>query len=141
MQCKLMQPIFIAASEIKFKETDEGFFVEGFVISDKINQNGWMVTREANQLDGKTLEGKPDIIFYKDGRLDHTTGSTYEKSIEAAEPFRKGTMKKIIGTDTGIRLTTISKIEDPDTTRKIKNEISSLPPHYFRNIFLFFFII
>ena len=122
MQCKLMQPIFIAATEIKFKETDEGFFVEGFVISDKINQNGWMVTREANQIDGHTFEGKPDIVFFKDGRLDHTTGPTYEESIKAQEPFRKGTMKKIVGTDTGVRLIAISKILDPKIADKIRRK-------------------
>ncbi len=122
MQCKLMQPIFIAASEITFKETDEGFLVEGFLISDKINQNGWMVTAEANQLDGQDFVGKPDIFFIKDGRLDHTTGDTLESSLKVQEPFRKGTMQKILGTDTGRRLVAISKIEDPEIIRRIKNK-------------------
>lgn len=117
-----MQPIFMAASEIVFTETDEGFFVEGFLISDKINQNGWMVTQEANQKDGHEWKGRPDIFFIKDGRLDHTTGDSFETSMEAQEPFRKGTMQKILGLDVGRRLTSISKIEDPDIIRRIKNK-------------------
>jgi len=117
-----MQPVFMAASEITFTETDEGFFVEGFLISDKINANGWMVTREANQKDGHEWKGRPDIFFIKDGRLDHTTGNSFEASMEAQEPFRKGTMQKILGLDIGRRLTSISKIEDPDIIRRIKNK-------------------
>ena len=117
-----MQPVFMAASEITFTETDEGFFVEGFLISDKINQNGWMVTQEANQLDGAEWKGQPDIYFIKDGRPDHTTGDSYEASITAQEPFRKGTMQKILGVDIGKRLISISKIEDPDIIQRIKNK-------------------
>ena len=122
MQCKLMQPVFVAASEITFKETDEGFLVEGFLISNKLNQNGWMVTREANQKDGHEWKGQPDIVFIKGGRLDHTTGSTFKKSIEAQEPFRKGTMQKVLGLESGTRLSVISKIDDPITIEKIKRK-------------------
>lgn len=117
-----MQPIYMAASKIKFTETDEGFLVEGFLISNKLNANGWMVTREANKIDGHEWKGQPDIYFIKNGRPDHTTGDSYEASIEAQEPFRKGTMQKILGLDTGTRLSSISKIEDPDIAQRIKNK-------------------
>jgi flagellar biosynthesis GTPase FlhF len=132
LTCSLSQPIFIASSEVTFIENEDGFFVEAFLISNKLNQNGWMVTAEANKLDGEDFVGKPDIVFYKDGKRDHTTGDTYEKSLEVQEPYRKGTMQKVSGTDTGIKLTTISKITDPDTQEKIrKHEIKFVSPAVF----------
>ena len=132
-QCKLQQPIFCAASKISFKETKEGFFVEGFLISEKLNANNWMVPREANQKDGQDFVGKPDIVFINDdGKRDHTTGDTLEESLKVQEPFRKGTMQKVMGTDVGKKLTTISKIEDPDTIAKIKSgEIKFVSPAIF----------
>jgi len=91
-----------------------------------------MVTAEANKLDGHEFVGKPDIVFWKDGKRDHTTGPTYEKSLEVQEPYRKGTMQKVMGTDTGIKLTTISKITDPETQDKIrKKEIKFVSPAVF----------
>ena len=122
MACQLMKPIFCAAEEIKFTETEEGFFVEGFLISNKLNANGWMVTREANKKDGHEWKGQPDIFFMKDGRMDHTTGATFEESTAAQEPFRVGTHQKVLGLEAGTRLSVISKIEDPEIQRKIRNK-------------------
>ena len=130
--CKLNSPVFLASSEIKFKETEDGFFLESFLISNKMNQNGWMVTAEANRLDGQDFVGKPDIVFFKDGKRDHTTADTYEESLKVQEPFRKGTMQKVMGDDTGIELTTVSKIEDEETIAKIKSkEIQFVSPAVF----------
>ena len=121
-QCKLEKPIFIAASKFTFKETDEGFFIETFLISNRINANGWMITADANKQDGKTFEGRPDIVFFNEKKQrDHTVGDTLESSLKVQEPFRKGTMLKVLGTDTGKKLTSVDKIDDKDTIGKIKS--------------------
>ncbi len=118
-----MQPVYCAAEEIKFTETDEGFLVEGFLISNKLNANGWMVTREANKIDGHEWKGQPDILFIgDDGRMDHTVGDTLESSLAAQEPFRVGTHQKVLGVEDGVRLSVISKIKDPEVQRKIRNK-------------------
>lgn len=131
--CNLQKPIFIAATKFTFKETKEGFFTEAFLINDRLNANNWMVTAEANRLDGQDFVGKPDIVFLNDkGQRDHTTGETLEKSLDAQEPFRKGTMMSVKGTDTGRKLTTVSKVEDKDTQRKIKShDIQYVSPAIF----------
>jgi len=131
--CNLQQPIFIAATEFTFKDTKDGFLTEAFLISDRLNANNWMVTAEANRLDGQDFVGKPDIVFLNDkGERDHTTGDTLQKSLDAQEPFRKGTMLTVKGTDTGRKLTTVSKITDKDTQRRIKSrEIRFVSPAIF----------
>ncbi len=119
--CKLDQPVFVGATEFEFEETEDGFFVHTFVISNQVNANQWMVTNEANRKDGKTFEGKPDILFINDkGIKDHTTGKTEEESLRVQEPFRKGTIKKIKGTDVGRKLTATSIIEDEKTKQLIR---------------------
>ena len=98
MSCDLSKPVFLAAQEItSFKETPDGFFLESFLISDKLNLNDWQVTAEANQKDGESFIGKPDIIFINNGKRDHTTGPTLEESLKIQEPFRKGTILKVMG--------------------------------------------
>ena len=120
--CSLESPIFTAATEFEFEDTEDGFFVHAFLISDKVNANNWMVTREANRLDGQDFVGKPDIVFINDkGIRDHSTGSTLEESRRVQEQFRKGTIRTVKGTDTGKRLSTTSKIDDADTIAKIKS--------------------
>ncbi|KKN75416.1 hypothetical protein LCGC14_0380370 [marine sediment metagenome] len=123
MECNLKKPIYLAATKFTFTETKDGFFLDGFLISDKINANGWMATANANKLDGQDFVGKPDIEFINPkGKRDHTTGDTVEKSLKAQEPFRKGTIKIVKGTDDGIRLTAVSQITDPLVIQKIKNK-------------------
>lgn len=131
--CKLDQPVFVGATEFEFEETEDGFFVHHFVISNKVNANNWMVTSDANRLDGKDFEGKPDIVFINEkGQRDHTTGRTKEESLKVQEPFRKGTIKKIKGTDTGRKLTSSALIEDEDTKAKIRSgEIKFVSPAIF----------
>jgi len=131
--CSLESPIYSAATEFEFEETDEGFFVHAFLISNRVNANNWMVTSEANRLDGEDFLGKPDIVFINDkGIRDHTTGKTLEESIRVQEPFRKGTIRTVKGTDNGIRLTSTSKITDADTISKIKSgEIKFVSPAIF----------
>jgi len=124
LPCDLSKPVFLAAQEITgFKETDEGFFLESFLISDKLNLNDWEVTAEANQKDGNDFVGKPDIVFMKDGKRDHTTGPTLEESLKVQEPFRKGTIKKVMGTELGTKLHSVSKIIDPETQDLIRKKI------------------
>ena len=101
MPCNLMQPVFIAVEEIEFEENEDGFFVPGHLISDRLNANGWMVTKEANRLDGQTFVGRPDIEFFNsDGERDHTTGDTFEESLKNQEPFKVGVMRKMESTKT-----------------------------------------
>ena len=120
--CKLDQPVFVGATEFEFEETEEGFLVHTFVISNQVNANNWMVTNDANRQDGKDFEGKPDILFINEkGIKDHTTGKTKEESLRVQEPFRKGTIKKIKGTDVGRKLTATSKIDDEKTKQLIRS--------------------
>ncbi len=120
--CKLDQPVFVGATEFEFEETEDGFFVHTFVISNQVNANNWMVTNEANRKDGKDFEGKPNILFINEkGIKDHTTGKTLEESRKVQEPFRKGTIKIIKGTDVGRKLTATSKIEDEKTKQLIRS--------------------
>ena len=128
------QPIFLAAHKIKsFEETPEGFMLECFLINTKLNQNDWMVTAEANKQDGHTFKGRPDIEFINDkGQRDHTVGKSFEDSLRAQEPFRVGTINKIMGTETGEKLTSVSLIKDPEVIRKIKSrEVSYVSPAVF----------
>ena len=131
--CSLENPIFTAATEFEFEENEKGFFVHAFLISNRVNANNWMVTSEANRLDGEDFVGKPDIVFVNDkGIRDHTTGKTLEESRRIQEPFRKGTIQTVKGTDKGNRLTTTSKIIDADTIAKIKSgEIKFVSPAIF----------
>jgi hypothetical protein len=137
LPCNLSQPVYLATEEISgFKETDEGFFLESFLISDKQNLNDWQVTAEANQKDGHTFVGKPDILFIKDGKKDHTTGPTLEDSLKIQEPFRKGTIKKVLGTELGTKLHSVSKIEDPEVQELIRRkEIRFVSPAVFPRSF------
>ena len=120
--CSLKKPVYIAATEFTFEETDEGFFVHSFLISNRVNMNNWMVTSDANIQDGKDFEGKPDILFVNEkGVRDHTTGKTKEESLKVQEPFRKGTIETVQGLDRGVKLTSVDKIEDPQTIAEIKS--------------------
>ena len=133
--CKsLDHPVFLAAQKIKgFEETDEGFLLECFLINDKVNQNDWVVTADANLQDAHTFEGRPDIEFFnEDGKRDHTVGKSFEDSIRVQEPFRKGTMRKVIVKQEGKEVTSISLITDRDIIRKIKShEIEFVSPAVF----------
>lgn len=131
---RLEAPVFLAAQKIKsFEETPEGFMLECFLINTKINANDWMVTADANIQDGKTFEGRPDIEFINpEGKRDHTVGKSFEESIAVQEPFRKGTIQKVLGTETGEKLTSISLITDSDVIRKIKShELQFVSPAVF----------
>ena len=133
--CKsLDHPVFLAAQKIKgFEETDEGFLLECFLINDKVNQNDWVVTADANLQDAHTFEGRPDIEFFNEnGKRDHTVGKSFEDSIRVQEPFRKGTMRKVIVKQEGKEVTSISLITDKEIIKKIKSkEISYVSPAVF----------
>ena len=123
--CKsLDHPVFLAAQKIKgFEETDEGFLLECFLINDKVNQNDWVVTADANLQDAHTFEGRPDIEFFNEnGKRDHTVGKSFEDSIRVQEPFRKGTMRKVIVKQEGKEVTSISLITDKEIIKKIKSK-------------------
>ena len=123
MSC-VIKPIHFAASKftvIDEFEGEKGFFLRGFLINNKMNANGWMVTNQANINDGKDFVGKPDIEFLLDGKRDHTVGDTLQESLKLQEPFRKGTIIKVIDVDgKGTKLEAISKITDPKTIKNIK---------------------
>jgi len=123
MSCKI-KPIHFAASKftvIDEFEGEKGFFLKGFLINNKMNANGWMVTNQANINNGEDFIGKPDIEFLKDGKRDHTVGDTLEESLKLQEPFRKGTIIKVIDVDgKGTKLEAVSKITDPKTIKNIK---------------------
>lgn len=123
MSCKI-QPIHFAASKftvIDEFEGEKGFFLKGFLINNKMNANGWMVTNQANINNGKDFVGKPDIEFFKDGNRDHTVGDTLQESLRLQEPFRKGTIIKVIDVDgRGTKLEAISRITDTKTIKNIK---------------------
>ena len=124
MPCKL-QPVLFAASKFTVLtefEGKKGFFLRGFLINNKMNANGWSVTNNANVLDGKTFLSMPDIEFFNaDRKRDHTVGDTFDESVRLQEPFRKGTILKIIDVDgKGTLLDAVSEITDIETTKNIK---------------------
>lgn len=123
MTCKLQPVLFTATKFTVLDEFDgkKGLFLRGFLVNNKMNQNGWMVTNQANIEDGKTFLGRPDIEFFNNGKRDHTVGDTFEESLKIQEPFTKGTILKIIDVDgKGTKLEAISEITDTETKKNIR---------------------
>ena len=120
--CKL-QTLYFAATEFEVLdefEGEKGFFIKSFLINNKLNLNDWEVTKEANRLDGPEFKGMPGIEFFNKGRRDHTVGSTYAEALKLQSPHAKGIIRKVIGTETGEKLTQISRIFDEEMEAKIK---------------------
>jgi len=120
--CKL-QTLYFAATEFEVLdefEGEKGFFIKSFLINNKLNLNDWEVTEEANRLDGPEFKGMPGIEFFNKGRRDHTVGSTYVEALRLQSPHAKGIIRKVIGTETGEKLTQVSRIFDEEMIEKIK---------------------
>jgi len=120
--CKL-QTLYFAATEFEVLEDfegEKGFFIKSFLINNKLNLNDWEVTEEANRLDGPEFKGMPGIEFFNKGRRDHTVGSTYAEALRLQSPHAKGIIRKVIGTETGEKLTQISRIFDEEMIAKIR---------------------
>jgi len=120
--CKL-QTLYFAATEFEVLdefEGEKGFFIKSFLINNKLNLNDWEVTEEANRLDGPEFKGMPGIEFFNKGRRDHTVGSTYAEALKLQSPHAKGIIRKVIGTETGEKLTQISRIFDVEMIDKIR---------------------
>lgn len=120
--CKL-QALYFAATEFEVLdefEGEKGFFIKSFLINNKLNLNDWEVTEEANRLDGPEFKGMPGIEFFNKGRRDHTVGSTYTEALRLQSPHAKGIIRKVLGTETGEKLTQISRIFDEEMIVKIK---------------------
>ena len=121
--CKL-QPLYFATT--KFEVLDEfegekGTFIKSFLISNKLNLNDWEVTALANRLDGPEFKGMPGIEFFNKGRRDHTVGDTYESALRLQSPHAKGIIRKVLGTETGEKLTQISRIFDEKMIKKLQD--------------------
>jgi len=120
--CKL-QTLYFAATEFEVLdefEGEKGFFIKSFLINNKLNLNDWEVTEEANRLDGPEFKGMPGIEFFNKGRRDHTVGRTYTEALRLQSPHAKGIIRKVIGTETGEKLTQVSRIFDEEMIAKIK---------------------
>jgi len=120
--CKL-QTLYFAATEFEVLdefEGEKGFFIKSFLINSKLNLNDWEVTEKANRLDGPEFKGMPGIEFFNKGRRDHTVGSTYAEALKLQSPHAKGIIRKVIGTETGEKLTQVSRIFDEEMIAKIK---------------------
>lgn len=120
--CKL-QTLYFAATEFEVLdefEGESGFFIKSFLINNKLNLNDWEVTEEANRLDGPEFKGMPGIEFFNNGRRDHTVGNTYEEALRLQSPHAKAIIRKVIGTETGEKLTQISRIFDDEMITKIR---------------------
>jgi len=133
--CSISKPIFLTARKfevVKEYKGAKGFFIKTFLIDSTTNLNDWEVTARANMLDGGTFIGRPGILFEKDGRRDHTSGTTLESSLAAQKPFRKADILEVGGTKDGIRLTQVSEITDRETQRLIENhDIEFISPAIF----------
>lgn len=71
----------------------DGMFVEGFLLSDKRNKNGWRATWESIQKYYTDFMGRPGIEYFKckgsQCDRDHTVGTTYRKNMSAQELYRE----------------------------------------------------
>jgi len=132
--CKL-QALYFAATEFEVLdefEGESGTFIKSFLINNKLNLNDWEVTEEANRLDGPEFKGMPGIEFFNKGRRDHTVGSTYAEALKLQSPHAKAIIRKVLGTETGEKLTQISRVFDEDIIKKLRNkEIKFVSPAIF----------
>ncbi len=132
--CKL-QPLYFAATEFEVLdefEGESGTFIKSFLINNKLNLNDWQVTEEANRLDGPEFKGMPGIEFFNKGRRDHTVGNTYAQALQLQTPHAKAIIRKVLGTETGEKLTQISRVFDEEIIKKLRNhEIKFVSPAIF----------
>lgn len=132
--CKL-QALYFAATEFEVLdefEGEQGTFIKSFLINNKLNLNDWEVTEEANRLDGPEFKGMPGIEFFNKGRRDHTVGNTYAEALRLQTPHAKAIIRKVLGTETGEKLTQISRVFDEEIIKKLRNkEIKFVSPAIF----------
>ena len=132
--CKL-QALYFAATEFEVLdefEGESGTFIKSFLINNKLNLNDWEVTEEANRLDGPEFKGMPGIEFFNKGRRDHTVGNTYAEALRLQSPHAKAIIRKVLGTETGEKLTQISRVFDEEIIKKLRNkEIKFVSPAIF----------
>jgi len=132
--CKL-QALYFAATEFEVLdefEGEQGTFIKSFLINSKLNLNDWEVTEEANRLDGPDFKGMPGIEFFNKGRRDHTVGNTYAQALHLQTPHAKAIIRKVLGTETGEKLTQISRVFDEEIIKKLRNhEIKFVSPAIF----------
>jgi len=132
--CKL-QTLYFAATEFEILdefEGEAGTFIKSFLINNKLNLNDWEVTEEANRLDGPEFKGMPGIEFFNKGKRDHTVGSTYAEALQLQSPHAKAIIRKVLGTETGEKLTQISRVFDEEIIKKLrKKEIKFVSPAIF----------
>ena len=132
--CKL-QALYFATTEFEVLdefEGEQGTFIKSFLINNKLNLNDWEVTEEANRLDGPDFKGMPGIEFFNKGRRDHTVGNSYTQALHLQMPHEKAIIRKVLGTETGEKLTQISRVFDKEIIKKIRNhEIKFVSPAIF----------
>jgi len=132
--CKL-QALYFASTEFEVLdefEGEQGTFIKSFLINNKLNLNDWEVTKEANRLDGPDFKGMPGIEFFNKGRRDHTVGNSYTQALHLQMPHAKAIIRKVLGTETGEKLTQISRVFDKEIIKKLRNhEIKFVSPAIF----------
>ena len=132
--CKL-QTLYFAATEFEILdefEGEQGTFIKSFLINNKLNLNDWEVTEKANRLDGPEFKGMPGIEFFNKVRRDHTVGNTYTQALHLQMPHGKAIIRKVLGTETGEKLTQISRVFDEEIIKKLRNhEIKYVSPAIF----------
>jgi len=132
--CKL-QALYFATTEFEVLdefEGEQGTFIKSFLINNKLNLNDWEVTEEANRLDGPDFKGMPGIEFFNKGRRDHTVGNSYTQALHLQMPHAKAIIRKVLGTETGEKLTQISRVFDKELIKKLRNhEIKFVSPAIF----------
>ena len=107
-----------------------GTYIKSFLISDKINLNDWQATHEANISNLDSFLGRPGIHYINpEGKLDHTSATSFEKSLQLQELYRVANIIAV-GSDIPTHKNwQVSKMVDESITQKIKSkEIQWISP-------------
>jgi hypothetical protein len=107
---------------------EKGQFVKTFALNDQRNKNGWRVTWESikNNISDFSKNARPGIEYVKCENsicdLDHIDSSTYQKSLEIQEPFRKTTIIDYTLDENTHTSFFIHRVEDPEFFTKLQSQ-------------------
>ena len=115
-----------------FEEFDgvPGTYIKSFLISDVINLNNWQATHEANTTNITSFLGRPGIHYFNsEGMRDHTSATSFEKSLQLQELYRAANIISVGCDIESHKCWQISKVTDADVAEKIKSgEIKWISP-------------
>ncbi|MCH9657201.1 hypothetical protein K0U27_00665 [archaeon] len=109
----------------------DGTYIKSFLISDVVNLNDWQATHEANISNIDSFIGRPGIHYTnpENGKLDHTSANSFEKSLQIQELYRAANIIAV-GCDIPTKKCwQVSKMMDDKVTEKIRSkEIKWISP-------------